>query len=109
MTADSTSRPLCPMRRMTVPEPGPPRPVGLFWITEDSAYVGAEPVGAACGVRLTGGGVEVPGTDRGTFPGSHGAVTTPPRLFSEAGGPTSPPSWRVPGGVLPRGFPRSVA
>ncbi|MFE1358807.1 hypothetical protein [Streptomyces harbinensis] len=32
--------------------------VGLFWITEDSVYLGAEPVGEGTGVRLTTEGVE---------------------------------------------------
>ncbi|GGT17945.1 MULTISPECIES: hypothetical protein [Streptomyces] len=39
--------------------------VGLFWITEDCVYVGAEPVGAATGVRLTEDGVEALGLGRG--------------------------------------------
>jgi hypothetical protein len=38
--------------------------VGLFWITEDHVYVGAEPTGAAPGVRLTKDGVETLGTDQ---------------------------------------------
>ncbi len=41
--------------------------VGLFWIGEDSVYVGAEPVGAASGVRLTEAGVETLGAGRGRF------------------------------------------
>ncbi|TDC62127.1 hypothetical protein [Streptomyces hainanensis] len=40
--------------------------VGLFWITEDSVYLGARPVGGASGVRLTEGGVEALGDDHGT-------------------------------------------
>jgi hypothetical protein len=40
--------------------------VGLFWITEDSVYLGAEPAGAASGVRLTEDGVEALGTAHGT-------------------------------------------
>ncbi len=39
--------------------------VGLFWITDDSVYVGAEPVGTAPGVRLTTDGVETLGLGRG--------------------------------------------
>ncbi len=39
--------------------------VGLFWITEDCVYVGAEPVGAATGVRLTEDGVKTLGLDQG--------------------------------------------
>ncbi|MFJ7767846.1 hypothetical protein ACIQ1J_05355 [Streptomyces sp. NPDC097107] len=39
--------------------------VGLFWITEDHVYVGAEPTGAAPGVRLTKDGVETLGPDQG--------------------------------------------
>ncbi|MFD7702789.1 hypothetical protein [Streptomyces caelestis] len=39
--------------------------VGLFWITEDCVYVGAEPVGAATGVRLTEDGVEALGLGQG--------------------------------------------
>ena len=38
--------------------------VGLFWITEDSVYVGAEPEGTTSGVRLTGDGVELLGRER---------------------------------------------
>ncbi|MFD3589202.1 hypothetical protein [Streptomyces sp. NPDC058683] len=41
--------------------------VGLFWITEDAVYLGAEPVGTASGVRLTEDGVEVLGTGHGTY------------------------------------------
>ncbi|MEU0724048.1 hypothetical protein [Streptomyces sp. NPDC006140] len=41
--------------------------VGLFWIGEDSVYVGAEPVGGASGVRLTEAGVETLGAGQGTF------------------------------------------
>lgn len=41
--------------------------VGLFWIGEDSVYVGAEPAGAACGVRLSEDGVETLGAGRGRF------------------------------------------
>ncbi|MFC8513640.1 hypothetical protein [Streptomyces sp. NPDC057257] len=40
--------------------------VGLFWITEDCVYVGAEAVGAASGVRLTEDGVETVGLDHGS-------------------------------------------
>ncbi|WP_432881028.1 hypothetical protein [Streptomyces sp. CA-251251] len=39
--------------------------VGLFWITEDCVYVGAEPTGTAPGVRLTKDGVETLGLGRG--------------------------------------------
>ncbi|MFD8151055.1 hypothetical protein ACFV28_09935 [Streptomyces sp. NPDC059720] len=39
--------------------------VGLFWIGEDSVYVGAEPMGAAAGLRLTGDGVEALGSGQG--------------------------------------------
>lgn len=39
--------------------------VGLFWITEESVWVGAEAVGAATGVRLTQDGVETMGVDQG--------------------------------------------
>ncbi|MGW7278340.1 hypothetical protein ACWGIV_08540 [Streptomyces sp. NPDC054844] len=39
--------------------------VGLFWITEDHVYVGAEPTGTAPGVRLTKDGVETLGSDQG--------------------------------------------
>lgn len=38
--------------------------VGLFWITETSVYIGAEPAGYGRGVRLTAGGVEALGTDQ---------------------------------------------
>ena len=41
--------------------------VGLFWIGEDSVYVGAEPEGAATGVRLSEHGVETLGAGRGRF------------------------------------------
>ncbi|WP_030147157.1 MULTISPECIES: hypothetical protein [unclassified Streptomyces] len=41
--------------------------VGLFWIGEDSVYVGAEPTGAASGVRLSRKGVEAPGVGEGRF------------------------------------------
>ncbi|MEU6258387.1 hypothetical protein [Streptomyces sp. NPDC047043] len=40
--------------------------VGLFWFTDDCVYVGAEAVGAASGVRLTGDGVETLGLDHGS-------------------------------------------
>ncbi|MFE0678197.1 hypothetical protein [Streptomyces sp. NPDC058867] len=40
--------------------------VGLFWITEDSVYVGAEPAGTASGVRLSKDGVEALGAGHGT-------------------------------------------
>lgn len=39
--------------------------VGLFWITEDCVYVGAEPVGTASAVRLTEQGVEALGINHG--------------------------------------------
>lgn len=39
--------------------------VGLFWITEDAVYMGAEPIGTATGVRLTEGGVETLGAGNG--------------------------------------------
>jgi hypothetical protein len=39
--------------------------VGLFWITEDCVYVGAEPTGTASGVRLTCDGVETLGLGEG--------------------------------------------
>lgn len=38
--------------------------VGLFWITEECVYLGAEPTGTAPGVRLTEGGVEVLGQEQ---------------------------------------------
>ncbi|MFJ9589505.1 hypothetical protein [Streptomyces acidicola] len=38
--------------------------VGLFWITEKSVYIGAEPAGYGPGVRLTADGVEALGTDQ---------------------------------------------
>ncbi|MFH8975058.1 hypothetical protein [Streptomyces sp. NPDC017890] len=41
--------------------------VGLFWITEDAVYVGAEPTGTASGVRLTKDGVETLGLGQGRF------------------------------------------
>ncbi|WP_255308424.1 hypothetical protein [Streptomyces marincola] len=41
--------------------------VGLFWITEDSVYLGAEPAGTASGVRLTEEGVETLGAGREAF------------------------------------------
>ncbi|GAA2529485.1 MULTISPECIES: hypothetical protein [Streptomyces] len=41
--------------------------VGLFWITEDAVYLGAEPRGSAPGVRLTKDGVEALGTGPGGF------------------------------------------
>ncbi|WAZ19735.1 hypothetical protein STRCI_000810 [Streptomyces cinnabarinus] len=37
--------------------------VGLFWITEDSVYIGAEPAGTAAGVRLSKDGVETLGIE----------------------------------------------
>ncbi|MEU6147913.1 hypothetical protein ABZ848_47205 [Streptomyces sp. NPDC047081] len=40
--------------------------VGLFWITEDCVYVGAEAVGTAPGVRLTEDGVETVGLGHGS-------------------------------------------
>ncbi|MFF4471673.1 hypothetical protein ACFYZ3_19140 [Streptomyces sp. NPDC001599] len=39
--------------------------VGLFWITEGCVYLGAKPAGAAPGVRLTEGGVEILGGGQG--------------------------------------------
>ncbi|WP_328869430.1 hypothetical protein OHT76_04575 [Streptomyces sp. NBC_00287] len=39
--------------------------VGLFWITEGSVYIGAEPVGTAAGVRLSKDGVEALGIEHG--------------------------------------------
>jgi hypothetical protein len=36
--------------------------VGLFWITEGSVYLGAEPAGTASGLRLTADGVETLGS-----------------------------------------------
>jgi len=39
--------------------------VGLFWITEEFVYVGAEPVGYGRGVRLTAEGIEAVGADQG--------------------------------------------
>ncbi|MEU7402764.1 MULTISPECIES: hypothetical protein [unclassified Streptomyces] len=39
--------------------------VGLFWITEDCVYVGAEPTGTAPGARLTEDGVEILGLGQG--------------------------------------------
>ncbi|WP_238431800.1 hypothetical protein [Streptomyces cavernae] len=41
--------------------------VGLFWITRESVYVGAEPEGSGWGVRLTPEGVEGLGTDQKGF------------------------------------------
>ncbi|MFB6554681.1 hypothetical protein [Streptomyces sp. NPDC056405] len=41
--------------------------VGLFWITEDAVYVGAEPTGTASGVRLTKDGVETLGLGQDRF------------------------------------------
>ncbi|GGY38355.1 hypothetical protein [Streptomyces djakartensis] len=41
--------------------------VGLFWISEESVYVGAEPAGAASGVRLSRDGVAAPGIGEGRF------------------------------------------
>ncbi|WP_320773181.1 hypothetical protein [Streptomyces sp. CRN 30] len=41
--------------------------VGLFWITDDHVYVGAEPVGAGPGVRLGKDGVEAVGSGQGAF------------------------------------------
>ncbi|MFJ8155184.1 hypothetical protein [Streptomyces sp. NPDC094468] len=40
--------------------------VGLFWITEDAVYLGAEPTGTASGVRLTEDRVEALGIGHGT-------------------------------------------
>lgn len=40
--------------------------VGLFWFTDDCVYVGAEAVGTASGVRLTGDGVETLGLEHGS-------------------------------------------
>jgi hypothetical protein len=39
--------------------------VGLFWIGGDSVYLGAEPAGAAPGVRLSEDGVEALGVGQG--------------------------------------------
>jgi hypothetical protein len=39
--------------------------VGLFWITEDSVHIGAEPVGEGTGVRLTEDGVRTLGIEQG--------------------------------------------
>jgi hypothetical protein len=39
--------------------------IGLFWITEDCMYVGAEPAGTASAVRLTEHGVEALGINHG--------------------------------------------
>ncbi|QIY67481.2 MULTISPECIES: hypothetical protein [unclassified Streptomyces] len=41
--------------------------IGLFWITEKSVYVGAEPAGNGRGVRLTPEGLEAVGTDQKGF------------------------------------------
>ncbi|MER5403709.1 hypothetical protein [Streptomyces sp. NPDC002769] len=41
--------------------------IGLFWITEESVYVGAEPAGNGRGVRLTPEGLEAVGTDQKGF------------------------------------------
>ena len=41
--------------------------VGLFWITDDAVYIGAEPAGTASGVRLSQDGVEVLGRNAGTW------------------------------------------
>ncbi|MFF4347400.1 hypothetical protein [Streptomyces sp. NPDC001530] len=41
--------------------------IGLFWITEESVYVGAEPEGYGRGVRLTPEGIEAVGTDQKGF------------------------------------------
>lgn len=38
--------------------------VGLFWITETSVYVGAEPEGSGWSVRLSADGVEALGTNQ---------------------------------------------
>ncbi|MEW2400895.1 hypothetical protein [Streptomyces sp. NPDC046862] len=38
--------------------------VGLFWITETSVYVGAEPAGGGWSVRLTADGLEALGTNQ---------------------------------------------
>ncbi|WP_435229585.1 hypothetical protein [Streptomyces sp. Tue6028] len=41
--------------------------IGLFWITEESVYLGAEPEGHARGVRLTPEGIQAVGTDQQAF------------------------------------------
>lgn len=41
--------------------------IGLFWITEERVYVGAEPAGAGRGVRLTPQGLEAVGADQRGF------------------------------------------
>ena len=41
--------------------------IGLFWITKESVYVGAEPEGYGRGVRLTPEGLEAVGTDQEGF------------------------------------------
>lgn len=41
--------------------------IGLFWITKESVYVGAEPEGYGRGVRLTPEGLEAVGTDQKGF------------------------------------------
>ncbi|MEU9213608.1 hypothetical protein AB0D27_38350 [Streptomyces sp. NPDC048415] len=41
--------------------------IGLFWITEESVYVGAEPEGYGRGVRLTPEGIQAVGTDQRGF------------------------------------------
>ncbi|MHA5054581.1 hypothetical protein [Streptomyces sp. SD15] len=41
--------------------------IGLFWITKESVYVGAEPEGNGRGVRLTPDGLEALGTDQKGF------------------------------------------
>jgi len=41
--------------------------IGLFWITEESVYLGAEPEGYGRGVRLTPEGLEAVGTDQRGF------------------------------------------
>ncbi|QFZ78843.1 hypothetical protein GFH48_19620 [Streptomyces fagopyri] len=41
--------------------------IGLFWITEESVYVGAEPAGNGRGVRLTPEGLEAVGTGQKGF------------------------------------------
>ncbi|WP_229703421.1 hypothetical protein [Streptomyces albiflavescens] len=41
--------------------------IGLFWITEESVHLGAEPEGYGLGVRLTPEGIEAVGTDQKGF------------------------------------------
>jgi hypothetical protein len=41
--------------------------IGLFWITKEHVYLGAEPEGYGRGVRLTRSGVEAVGTDQKGF------------------------------------------